>query len=171
MIGKSDVPSYGEFILPSSVITKADVAELVNEVEIIDNELTSATVRKKAGVEAGGRPRYSDRLSDFLNQNELHISASHQRTKLIKQLRELKDSVPVLHMTFASEADADSLQRLITWVRTEAHPQAVLHVGVQPGLVAGVYLRTPNHIHDFSLRHVLKEQRGALVKQLEALRG
>jgi len=171
MMGRSSVPSYDTFELPGSVITKGDVADLVREVEEIDNLLTSATVRKKAGVDAPGRPRYTDGLSDFLEVNNLHISVSAQRTKLIKQLRLLKDEIPVLHMTFASEADPESLQRIISWVRNSVHPQAVLSVGVQPGLIAGVYLRTTNRVYDLSLRNTIAQKRASLVEQLGALRG
>jgi F0F1-type ATP synthase delta subunit len=63
------------------------------------------------------------------------------------------------------------LQELIAWLRSSVHPQAVISVGLQPALVAGVYLRTPNHVHDLSMRAVLKKSRGLLTKELEALHG
>jgi F0F1-type ATP synthase delta subunit len=74
-------------------------------------------------------------------------------------------------MTFAVTADPESLQQLAQWARTTIDPHAVIAVGLQPGLVAGVYLRTPNHVHDFSLRAMLKSSRGKLVEELGALRG
>jgi F0F1-type ATP synthase delta subunit len=90
---------------------------------------------------------------------------------LIQHLRKLKDSVPIIHMTFATQADRDSLQQLAQWLRTEVHPQAVIGVGLQPALVAGVYVRTPNHIHDLTIRGKLESSRGVLVQELEALSG
>ena len=86
-------------------------------------------------------------------------------------LRILKDKVPVLHMTFSVTADVESLQTLTQWVRNSVHPQAVIAVGLQPSLVAGVYLRTPNHIHDFSVRGALEGRHGLLIEELETLRG
>jgi F0F1-type ATP synthase delta subunit len=74
-------------------------------------------------------------------------------------------------MTFAVTADPESLQQLALWLRTTINPQAVIAVGLQPSLVAGVYLRTPNHVHDLSLRAMLKNGRGLLVEELGALRG
>ena len=73
-------------------------------------------------------------------------------------------------MTFAVPADRESLRYIVQWVRTSVHPQALLQIGLQPALVAGVYLRTPNRVHDFSLRAALNGQHDALVKELGALR-
>lgn len=163
--------NYAQFTLPSSVVTLVDVAHLVNEIERVDNELTSAAVRAKAGAGQGPQLSLSPQLTDFMNQNKLRPSTGKDRTDLIKQMRLLKDNVPTVHMTFAVEADRESMQELVNWVRTSVHPQAVIAVGLQPGLIAGVYLRTPNHVHDLSLRSQLKNGRGVLLKDLEAIRG
>ena len=113
----------------------------------------------------------SARLSAFIELNSVSLEDGHKRSELIKELRALKETVPVIHMTFASVAEPESLQLLVNWLRTEIHPQAVLEVGLQPSLVAGVYLRTPNKVHDLSLRAVLESQRDLLVQDLESYRG
>jgi len=163
--------TYADFVIPSGVVTRIDVAHLLSELEWVDNELTTATVRVKAGAEQQAKPSVSGVLEEFLTSNDLKIDSSSARSDLIKQVRLLKDKVPVIHMTFAVTADQESLQELIAWLRTSIHPQAVISVGIQPALVAGVYLRTPNHVHDLSMRAVLKKSRGILTKELEALRG
>ncbi len=163
--------TYEDLVLPLSIISKVDVSRLVNEVERIDNELIEASVRVKSGVDAQAQPVLSDQLTDFLNQNKTTLNDSRERAALIKQLRTLKDRLPVIHMTFASVADGESLQQLTQWLRASVHSQAVIASGIQPALVAGVYIRTPSHVYDFSLRTKLKGQRGALVKELEQLRG
>ena len=162
---------FTEFILPPSVVSKVDVSRLVNEVEQIDNELTTAIVRAKAGAQAPPQPTLSRQLEDFLVQNKMTLVDPRERTNLVKQLRILKDKVPVVHMTFAVPADPESLQKLSAWLRESVHPQAVISVGLQPALVAGVYLRTPNHVHDFSVRGILEQRHDLLVKELEDLRG
>lgn len=165
-------PSYTRFVLPPTVVSKLDLARLVQEVEKIDNELTSLGVRTKAGVNEQHMPTVSEQLNDFLQLNKVKIELNSQsRMQLIGQLRLLKDKAPVVHMTFAVEADRDSLRQLAAWMRESIHPQAILTVGLQPGLVAGVYLRTPNRIHDLSLRSALTNGREVLVKELGALRG
>jgi F0F1-type ATP synthase delta subunit len=162
--------THADFILPASVVSRRDVMRLVSEFEKIDDQLTSDSVRAKVSAKKHEKPVLSEQVSDFITQNKLDLSDARKRSALIKQLRILKEDVPVFHMTFATVADSESLQRLTKWIRTSVHPQAVIEVGIQPGLVAGVYLRTPNRVHDFSLRAMLASQHNSLVKELEALR-
>ncbi len=163
--------TYTDYILPASVVSKLDIARLLAEVERIDNQLTQTEVRDRIGAESEGRPASSERLTDFLQANELQLDDAHQRADIIKQLHLLKDKAPIIHMTFAVEADPESLGQLAQWVRESVHPQAIIATGLQPALVAGVYLRTPNHVHDLSLRAKLKNSRDLLVKELGAARG
>jgi len=167
----TEVKTHENFILPANVVTKVDVSRLVSEVERVDNIMTASGVRTKIGSEELPIPVMSDQLTDFLSANTLDLQTSKTRSDLVKQLRILKDKVPVLHMTFSVTADAESLQKLVAWVRESVHPQAIIAVGLQPALVAGVYLRTPNHVHDLSLRHMLDGRHGLLVEELESLRG
>lgn len=161
--------SVSGLILPMSVVTKSDLSRLVSELEQIDNELTTAEVRTKVGTPQGSQPTMSPVLAEFLADNKLELGAG-KRQAVIEQVRHLKDSAPVLHMTFAVPADGESLRQLAQWVRTSLHPQTLIEPGLQPGLVAGVYLRTPNHVRDLSLRSLLAGQRGELKKDLEVLR-
>lgn len=162
---------YRDFLLPPSVVSRIDVARMVNDAERVDNELTTAAVRTKAGGATSVAPTLSEQLVAFLELNQLALEDSHKRSDIIKQLRLLKDEVPIIHMTFAVEADRESLGQLVSWLRQEIHKQAVIAVGLQPALVAGVYLRTPNHVHDLSLKAQLEGSRDLLVKELEAARG
>jgi hypothetical protein len=168
----SDVAAktFAELVLPSSVITKIDVSRLVTELEKVDNDLNSAAIRAETGGPAAVQPVLSQQLADFLQQNELKIDDVRVRADLIKQMHLLKDKVPVIHMTFAVTADPDSLQEIAQWIRTNIDPRAVIAVGLQPSLVAGVYVRTPNHVHDLSLRQMLRAGRSKLVEELGSLR-
>lgn len=163
--------AHEALILPTTVVTKIDVSRLAKEMERVDSEMTAATVRKKVGAQQQSQPVMSEGLMNFLQLNKLEIQTGKERTAIVKDLRTLKDKVPVLHMTFAVTADVESLQKLIAWVRESIHPQAVIAVGLQPALVAGVYLRTPNHVHDLSVRGALEGRHGLLVEELESLRG
>jgi hypothetical protein len=168
----AEMKTHDTFALPMSVVSKLDVAHLVSEAERVDNELTTIAVRTKSGSSLEtGAPVMSEQLATFLEQNGITLGDTRERTQLIKELRLLKDTIPTIHMTFATEADRESLQQLAKWLRESIHPQVVIAVGLQPALVAGVYLRTPNHVHDLSLRAALKGSRGVLTKELEALRG
>jgi hypothetical protein len=164
------VKTHETFILPPRVVSHIDVSRLVTEVEWVDNAMISSEARVKTGAAPTAMPALSDELTEFLTQNQLSLAESVDRTNLIKQLRLLKDKAPIIHMTFSAPADHESLAELTKWLRESVHPQALIADGVQPALVAGVYVRTPNHIHDLSLRAVLAGQRGELVKELETLR-
>lgn len=168
---KGSVVSHSEMILPASVVTRRDVAHLTLEAEKIDSEMTASDARFRTSRKRRSQPVLSDNLEQFLEVNDIDIKSSKVRSDLIKQLRNLKSSVPVIHMTFSASADADSLQRIATWLRSEVHPQVVIDAGVQPSLVAGVYVRTANSVMDLSLRGRLKGQRELLVKELRAARG
>ncbi len=163
--------TYADFILPASLVTKIDISRLLTEVEWADNELTTVKVRKKAGVKQHEIPALTSQLTSFLDANDIKFDDAKIRTNLIKQLHLLKDKVPTVHLTFAVPADGKSLEKLADWVRTSLHPQAVIEVGLQPALVGGVYVRTPNHVHDLSMRAKLAANRGLIGQELEALRG
>lgn len=160
----------GAYSLPSSIVTKVDVSRLVSELERIDGELTTSAARAKVGGEQAASPTVTASVADFLQLNQLSLDDSRARTELIQGLRRFKDHVPMLHMTFAAEADGESLEKIIAWVRQEISPDAVIEVGIQPDLIAGVYVRTPNHIHDLSARSLLKNGHELLVKELEGLK-
>lgn len=167
----SEILSYTKFLLPPSVITKADVSRLVSEIEQIDEAVTTAAIRQKVAASTAANLTVSPQLREFLQLNKLAFDTSQARSAVTTEMHRLKDAVPVLHMTFAVQADRQSLATLVQWLRESVHPQAIVEVGLQPGLVAGVYLRTPNHIHDLSMRAALKGRHALLVKGLEALRG
>lgn len=159
-----------DFVLPPSIVSKSDISRLVIELEWVDNEITAAAVRAGVGSQSESQPTYSVQLSDFLDKNSISLEKGTERSDLIKQLRALKSDAPIIHMTFAGVADRESLEQLTAWVRDSVHSQALVAVGVQPSLVGGVHIRTPNKIHDLSLRHAFDGRHDALVQQLEALR-
>lgn len=166
-----ELQDYTGFQLPSTIVSKADISRLVREFEVLDNALTAQSVRKKVDAKPEDAPVMSAQLAGFLDVNAVNLESATARNAYIKQLRHLKDKVPVMNMTFAVVADPESLQKLTAWVRESVHPQAVIEAHLQPALVAGVYLRLPNHVFDLSVRNALKSKRGELEKELGALRG
>lgn len=165
----SETATPAPFVLPSALIGRADLARLLRELEDLDNDLESQRARNHGKTEGYHMPNMSRALSDFLETNKIDTANDHVRMALTTQLRKLKDHAPVIHMTFATDADPESLQQLVTWMRSELHPQALLSVGLQPSLVGGVYVRTPNHVHDFSVRAHMKDSRKLIVEALDAV--
>lgn len=161
--------SADAYLLPSSLISKADVARLKREVETLDNALETQKVRAGGQQFSYHMPVTSQLLSDFVELNKLDLANDKVRLELKEQLQALKEKASTMHMTFASVADPESLGQLVTWIRQNIHPQALLSVGLQPAIVGGVYLRTPNHVHDFSLKSMLAGKRELITGGLESL--
>jgi hypothetical protein len=155
------------YILPAALIGRSDLARLVREVETIDNDLESQKVRNRGTQNGYSMPTMSRSMTDFLQQNSIDVGKDQVRMVVKDQLRKLKDKAPVIHMTFAAEADPEFLQQLTAWIRQNIHPQALLSIGMQPSLVGGVYMRTPNHVHDFSLKSLLHGKRDVIVNELD----
>lgn len=155
--------------LPAALTSRADLARLVREIETVDGELEAQKVRAHGQKVAYRLPNMSRQLGDFLDQNKLDITDDQGRMKLVEDLRKLKDHAPVVHMTFACDADPESLHQLVAYMRRELHPHTLLSVGLQPNIVAGVFMRTPNHVHDFSVRKQLANKRDVITADLEGL--
>ena len=162
----SELPSV---TLPPSLIGRTDMARLVREVETVDNDFEVQKVRDHKKPGEYSVPTMSRALSDFLQLNKIDISDSQARMKLKDELRVMKDKSPMIRMVFAAEPEPEFLQQLVAWIRQEMHPGALLTVGLQPSLIGGVYMRTPNHVHDFSVRTLLADKRNVLTEELEAL--
>ena len=160
-----------ELKLPAALVTRADLARLIREVEAVDTNLESQKVKAKDRDHVDYHlPTMSSGLHDFLELNKVTITKDRERMAIKERLTKLKDSAPVVHMTFAVAADTEVLQKLVDWLRTNAHPQSLISVGLQPGLVGGVYVRTPNHVHDFSMRSMLEAKRDVMRSVLEEQR-
>jgi G3E family GTPase len=155
-------------LLPMTVTGHAHLAKLVRELETVENDLESQKAHSRDQTPT--IPPMSQALADVIELNKVDITKTQQRMQLKSRLGYTKDRAPTMHFTFAVQADPESLQQLAEYVRREIHPQALISVGLQPELVGGVYLRTPNHVHDFSLKQRLHDQRGLISQALEQLR-
>ena len=163
-------PVAASLVLPSALITRADLARLVREIESVDNEIEAQKARNHTtGKKEIHMPGVSQGLNDFAELNKLDLTDDQSRMLVKEQMKAIKDKAPVIHLTFATEADQMSLKQLVEYIRGSLHPQALLHVGLQPALVGGVYMRTPNHVHDFSIRAKLAQSRGVIQQDIDQL--
>jgi len=160
------------YAFPGSLIGHPDLTRLMRELESLDNELESQRARHRGDKQFHYQmPNMSKALAEFVELNKLDLTNGHLRMEVTTNLRKLKDHAPVIHMTFAADTDPDSMRQIVGWIRKELHPQALISVGLQPSLIGGVYVRTPNHVHDFSVRAHMRESREIIVKAIDALAG
>jgi len=155
--------------LPATLIGRVDLSRLVREVESVDNDFEVQKVRDHKAADGLSIPMMSRSLSDFLELNKIDITDPQARMTLKHQLGVMKDKSPTIRMVFASEPEPQSVQQLVAWIRQEIHPGALLTIGLQPGIIGGVYMRTPNHVHDFTVRTLLAGKRDLIRSELEAV--
>ncbi len=143
------ITSAGLLTLPASLIGRADIVRVLREVEALDNDLTSQAIR------APGMPltvpSLSKAVTELVQLNNIVLSDQGSRAGLVANMRLAKDS-PTVQLTFATEPEIDAVIDLVTWIRAHLHPSALITIGLQPGIVGGCVVRTPDHIYDFSLR-------------------
>jgi hypothetical protein len=157
------------FVLPDSVISPIELNQVVRELEAADQDLLQAGLRK--GGEETKVPRLSRLLNEVATANKLNLLHSEDREKLTKELQALKDSAPTLHISFNADPSPVFMQKLVTWVREEIHPHALIRIGLLPTIGAGCVLRTSSKVFDFSLRDRFDKNRQILVDQLKAVAG
>lgn len=153
-------------ILTPLLTSPSDLKRARRELEELDEFLHQASLRQ--GGKAVKMPATSRILDDLAGESDLNLLKKTDRDRLRKFLTLLIEKAPVLHMSFASEPSAKSLNELITWLRHNIHPQIVVSVGLQPSIAAGCILRTPNRQFDFSLRKSLDNQTAVFVSNLRA---
>lgn len=150
--------------LPPSLISNTDVGRLIRELEAVDNEFEQQLVRSPGQPPVV--PSLSRSLASLCQQNNLQLADAPTRAELRAKLVSIKDTAPVVHITFASEAEPEVLGQLVAWIRDRLHPLALITTGQQPTIVGGCIVRTPDHIYDFSLRERFNASRSSFVDAL-----
>lgn len=148
--------------LSNLVISPADLARLRREVISLSDFFVNAQGRQTGT--AIQPPKLTRALNQLAQENQINLLEAADRDKLEKALGDLHESAPTLHISFASEPSPKALEKLITWIRSNISPNALIQVGLQPSIAAGAFLRTPNKMFDMSLRASLKKSEPMLVK-------
>lgn len=156
-----------QLVLPPSITGRSEISRLLLEIEAVDYDFEAQEIRNPGA--ALTVPAISRRLQEVTQSNMASVENAKDRKHLIDQLRSAKDKAPTLHIAFASEPEPAILSQLVAWIRQNLHPVALITVGVQPALVGGCVIRTPDHIYDFSFRNQLRAEQPRLKERLKAL--
>lgn len=165
---ESKTGQQATFVLPLGVITRSDAGRLLREMEAIEDFLEAAAIRKPGTTLQ--LPKTSPLLEEFMSTNNLNSLQTDNRQYALALLKNLHSQAPVVHISFATSPSPLFLQKLITWMRQQIHPQLLLHIGLQPTQAAGCVVRTTNKYFDFSLRQRFTDKRellSALLRQDE----
>lgn len=152
--------------LPNSVVGSIDVARLLREMNNLDDFFVSVNARP-AGTAMQQLPKLSRQLDQLSHENELNLLDESHRARLSAALKEIYETAPKLHISFASEPSNKPFEEILMWVRRNIHPHAMIMVGLQPAIAAGCVLRTPNKIFDMSLRARLQKQEPYLARLIK----
>lgn len=155
-----------ELVLPPAVVGPADVSRLKRELEGLEDYLHQAKLRT-AGHSSGKPPRPSRLLGTLTEANHAQLLEAADRRRLLAFLKLAQEHAPVVHISFASDPSAAFTSKIVSWFRTNIHPQLLVQVGLQPGIAAGCVVRTPNQYYDFSLRRQFSGKRALLVDSLK----
>lgn len=153
-----------ELKLPLTISSKVDVAKLMREIIALNDFLVGAANRETG--QPMQLPKLSRSLEDIANQNKFNLLDENHRKELYSKLSNVLNKSPQIHMSFASEPSARAVQRILEWLRSNIHANALLQIGLQPNIAAGAVVRTPNLFFDLSLRHYLKQQEPYLAQLL-----
>jgi hypothetical protein len=156
-----------QFLLPPGIMGRSDVARLLREIEKVDYDFESQTVRNPGKPLT--IPAMSRSLSELITLNQVTIESLESRQGLVANMRKVKDKAPSVHVTFAVDPSPEIIRELIGWVRQNLHPVALVSIGLQPGIIGGCVVRTPDHIYDFTLRNRFKQALPELSAAVRAL--
>ncbi|HEX8182559.1 MAG TPA: hypothetical protein VF575_03065 [Candidatus Saccharimonadales bacterium] len=150
--------------LTTMIVSPSDLKRARRELEALDDFMHQASLRQ--GGKALKMPQTSRLIDELASETNVNMLQSADRAKLLKYLTDLITSAPVLHFSFASEPSASFMNKLIIWLRSNIHPQVLVHLGLQPSIAAGCIVRTSNKQFDFSLTQAFERQRELLVSSL-----
>ncbi len=156
--------SAAHTLLTTLIVSPSDLKHVRRDLEALDDTLRQAGLRQ--GGKAVALPQPSRFINALAEESKANLLRAGDRQQLLQYLSTLVEKAPVLHISFASEPSAAFMNKLIIWLRSNIHPQLLVHLGLQPSIAAGCIVRTPNKQFDFSLAQAFEKQRELLVASL-----
>jgi F0F1-type ATP synthase delta subunit len=146
--------------MPPLVFGIVEVHRLQRELEALGEYMLQQGIRTQ-GKQAP-MPKVSRILDALASENNMNLLMEADRNKLATFLQDVERKAPVIHMSFASDPSSAFTAKIVSWLRSNIHPYALVQVGLQPGITAGCIVRVHSRVFDCSLRNRFKEQRPVL---------
>ena len=151
-------------LLPVQVTGPVELGRLLRELEQVDEQLRQLQLRKDG--EPVKLPATGILLDKTVETNNVNLLVPEERTRLKQFLNSVKAKAPVMHMSFSADPSPRFVEIMVTWIRKELHPLALVTIGLQPNIGAGCVVRTTNKYFDFSLREDMKNKSEVLIAAL-----
>jgi len=156
--------------LPSSIMGINEVNQALREIDLIEDQAMQRRIyQAEISSSTAGVLSVSNSLSELAASNGLDLDDGAMRSKLKGILGDVKKHAPVIHVGLARESTNAELMPIVDWMRSNLHPNTLLHVGLQPDIIGGCTIRTPNRYYDFSLKRHFETARIALLTKIKAL--
>lgn len=155
--------------LPVLIFGVLEVRRLRRELEGLEDYMQQAAIREPG--KQPPLPRVSRLLEAVATDNSLQLLQADHRKQIRQFLDYIEHKAPNLHISFAIDPSSAFTAKIVTWLRANIHPYALLEVGLQPNIAAGCIVRTTNKIFDFSLRERFADAASLLVTALQAAGG
>jgi len=152
--------------LPTLVFGIVEIRRLRRELEALEDFVSQANIREPG--KQPQLPRTSRLLDALATENNMQLLQGEHRTYMMHFLQAIEDEAPNIHISFAVDPSSAFTLKIVTWLRDNIHPFALLEVGLQPTIAAGCIVRTTNKVFDFSLRERFTGSQDLLIKALEA---
>jgi F0F1-type ATP synthase delta subunit len=130
--------------LPSSIYTTSQLRQLQRELQ----QLTTLRSAKNVSL--------SNLMQDFAIANGIKKFDTVVAKKLLSYVDLAITSAPEISISLASMPNDEERGELVRWLRNAFGPQLMLHIIVQPTILAGCVLRTNKQVYDWSLQHALE---------------
>lgn len=156
--------------LPSSMMGINEVNQALREMDLVEDQAMQRRIyQAEINNSTAGVLSVSNSLSELAAINGLDLDDGAVRSRLKGVLGDIKKHAPVIHLGLASESTNAELKPIIDWMRSNLHPNTLLHVGLQPDIIGGCTIRTPNRYYDFSLKRHFETARVALLTKIKVL--
>lgn len=161
-------PKTGQHLaLPNLVFGIVEIRRLRRELEALEDFVNQAEIREPG--KQPQLPRTSRLLDALATDNSQQLLQAKDRTYMAEFLHAIETEAPNIHISFAVDPSSAFTLKIVTWLRANIHPFALLEVGLQPTIAAGCIVRTPNKVFDFSLRERFTSSNALLMKSLESV--
>lgn len=140
--------------LPPTIYTKSQLRQLQTEL----NQLSSLRTAKNIVLSAN--------LQDLATHNGLKDLNTALVKKLLTFVESTLQKAPEISLSLASLPNVEERGELVSWLRGKFNAQLMLHIIIQPELLAGCMLRTDSNVYDWSLRTALESNQEKLVARL-----
>lgn len=164
---ESPAKEKAKFKLSEKVVGTTDLRRILRELQEVDDFLYQANLRPPGTPTSP--PKTTKLLADLFEENHSQILDKTSRDNILAILKRLDEKAPVMHISFAVDANPAFTEKIVAWARKNIHAYVMINVGLQPSVIVGCNLRTTNKVFDMSLRKHFDNSKYILNEKIEKM--